>query len=288
METIRMLQAVASPALDDLMLTVTNLGSETAYIALLVIAYLGFGPRYGGRLGIYLLAAFYLNGVLKGLFDTPRPFVIDPSVLRVPAAEATAGGAGFPSGHAQGAATFWGVAARYARTPWFTVAALVIIALVSLSRIYLGVHMPIDVIGGLVLGGAVVALVPLLDRVRPNGARALLALLAIAVPLAFHLLAPTVDSAMLLGGASGFLVAPLVYAYEPPRGASGRVVVAALGLGLVFVALFGSSALLPEEFKRHALGGYARYLLVALVGLVGAPALAGAFGKGPRAGARQA
>jgi membrane-associated phospholipid phosphatase len=275
METIHMLQGFASSGLDGFAMTVTNLADEMVYIALLIVTYLGFSPQYGRNLGIYFLLAMYSNGLLKDLFNSPRPFELDPAVLRVPEALDTAGGAGFPSGHAQSAATFWGVAARYVRLPWFTVTAIVLILLISVSRLYLGVHMPADVIAGVLLGAVIVALVPLLDRFRLKLAATLQVVLALAVPLALHLLAPTDNSGMLLGGLSGFLLAPLLHAYRVPSTVSGRVLVTLLGLTLVFVALLGSSALLPEDFKRDALGGYLRYLLIALIGLAGTPLLFG-------------
>ena len=273
MDTIRTLQSVASPALDGVALMITNFGHEFSYVALLVIGYLVFDPGNGRRLGIYVLAAFYLNGVLKGLFDTPRPYLIDPTVLRSQGAEMTAPGAGFPSGHAQGAATFWGVAALYVRRSWFTAVALLIIFLVSLSRIYLGVHLPIDVIGGLALGGLLVALVPLVDGVEVDFPGWLIVTLGILLPLLLHLLLPTPDSGLVMGGLAGFLTAPLLFRYEPPVGWGSRILVGLIGLVLVFLGLFGSSAVLPEEIKRNPYGDFVRYLLLAYVGLLAVPAL---------------
>jgi hypothetical protein len=161
--------------------------------------------------------------------------------------------------------------------PWFTVLAVVLILLISVSRLYLGVHMPIDVVVGALLGGIVVLLVPVLDRIKVKLVAALQVLLAIAVPLLLHLVVPTDNSSILLGGLSGFLLAPLLYEYRLPRTVPARALVTALGLILVFGALLGSSALLSEDFKRSAVGGYLRYLLIALVGLVATPALFGVW-----------
>ncbi|HEX7004538.1 MAG TPA: phosphatase PAP2 family protein [Trueperaceae bacterium] len=280
MDTIRSLQSVASPALDALALAVTNLGHEFSYVALLVIAYLVLDPQRGRRLGIYVLIAFYLNGLLKGAFDTARPYLLDPSVLRSHAAELTGPGAGFPSGHAQGAATFWGIGALYVRRGWFTVLALLLIALISLSRLYLGVHLPVDVVAGLALGALLVALAPLLDRLHLSTSVPVQIAAGIALPLLLHLFLPTPDSGLILGGLAAFLTAPLILAYEPPEGWGRRVFVGVLGLLLVFTGLFGSSAILPEALKRNPFGDFARYLLLAYVGLLIAPAIARAlFGR---------
>lgn len=273
MESIYLLQSVASPALDAVAMAVTNFGHEFSYIGLLVVAYLAFDPSRSRRLGIYFLAALYLNQLLKGLFDTPRPFELDLTVLRGDAAEATAGGAAMPSGHAQSAGTFWGIAALYIGRRWFTVVALLLIVLVSLSRVYLGVHLPVDVLAGLGLAAVTVALVPLLDRVRFPGGTAWQFITALLLPLGMHLLAPTDNSALILGGLAGFLTAPMLYRFQPPASLTGRAAAALLGLVLVFATLFGSSSLLPEEFKRHLGGGFVRYLGLSYVGLVAAPAL---------------
>ena len=56
------------------MFAITNLGSERAYIVFILIAYLGINARVGQQLGVTLTASFYLNFLLKGLIDTPRPF----------------------------------------------------------------------------------------------------------------------------------------------------------------------------------------------------------------------
>lgn len=281
METIIALQQFASPALDAFALAITNLGNELTYIALLVVTYLAIDSERGRSLGIYFLVAMYLNGELKALFETPRPYLIDQAVLR-PGAETTVSGAGIPSGHAQGAASFWGVAALYVRRPWFTALAALLVILVGLSRIYLGVHMPLDVMVGLLLGALLVALVPFLDRVSlplPAGAAIAGGLLA---PLAVHLLFPNEHSGLLLGGLAGFLTAPYLYRYQPPRSTSARALVAFLGLAFVFGALFGSSMLLPETVKDHPVGAYLRYLLLAYVGLLLVPYLVTLAGRRAR------
>jgi hypothetical protein len=57
-----------------------------------------------------------------------------------------------PSGHAQDAASIWGLLAVSLRRWWMTVAAVVMILMIGLSRIYLGVHFAHDVLGGWAVG----------------------------------------------------------------------------------------------------------------------------------------
>ncbi|EUJ32021.1 PAP2 family protein [Listeria floridensis FSL S10-1187] len=75
-------------------------------------------------------------------------------------------GYSFPSGHAAGAATFYGLLAlvlifffiKRKGLKWFVgLTALFIILLIMLSRVYLGVHYPSDVFAGFILGSAVLS-----------------------------------------------------------------------------------------------------------------------------------
>ncbi len=285
METIYFLQTGASPALDALFLLITNLGSERAYIALLVITYLGIDARLGRHVGVYLLLSFYLNYELKSFFDTPRPYVLDPSVLRSEAAGETGTGPGFPSGHAQASLTYWGYTALWLRRGWFWVVAGLVVVLISLSRVYLGVHLPIDVFGGLVVGVGVLALAYVVDLLAARLAAPplwLTLLLGIGVPFAFHLLLPVPSSELLMGGLATFLTAPALVPYRADAAPWRRVLVTLLGLVLVFAVLIGSSLLLPEAVKRDPAAGFVRYLLIGYTGLALTPLLARALRLTPR------
>ena len=89
MVILELVQSVAAPWLDVVALTLTNLGSEEAYIALLVVLYLGVDARSGRLLGLALLASYGFNQQAKAAFDTVRPYVLHPELLR--GGEAAAG-----------------------------------------------------------------------------------------------------------------------------------------------------------------------------------------------------
>lgn len=286
METIGFVQRFASPALDGFMLAVTNLGGERAYIALLVVIYLAFSPSVGRRVGIYLMLSSFLNFHLKGAVGTPRPFMVDASVARSEAAVATAGGAGFPSGHAQGSATFWGYLALRVRRGWFWVLAGVLVALISASRVYLGVHMPVDVVGGVGIAAAVLAFALAADRyavpMLRSWPRSLVFGLGLLVPLALHLALPVDNSELVMGGLAAFATAPMLIQHHVPAAVWRRAVVAVLGLVVVTATMAGTSVLLSEAVKGDALGGFVRFLLLGYVGLALAPYLARLTGLAPR------
>lgn len=281
MDTIYLVQGIASPWLDTAMTWVTDLASEEAYIAMLVVTYLAIDARAGRAIGITLLLSFMLNQVAKGLFDTPRPFTIDPDVVRTERALAGAGGAGFPSGHAQSSMTFWGLAAALVRRTWFTVLAVVIIALVTFSRLYLGVHVPIDLIGGLLLGGLMVGLALLLMRSGMTPPAWLVLVVGVAGPLALHLVVPTPDSDLLMGTLAALVVGPMVIRHRTDGPLWGRALVAVIGLVLAFTVLVASSQLLPEEIKRDPLAGFARYFVLGASVTIIAPFIGSVFGLVP-------
>ncbi|MGL4608791.1 MAG: phosphatase PAP2 family protein [Trueperaceae bacterium] len=281
MEFIGFLQSFASPFLDSLMLLITNLGSEQVYIALLIAVFLGVDASIGRRLGIFLLISFYLNQHLKILMDTPRPFILDPTIARSQAAIDSAGGGAFPSGHAQGSTTFWGLAAFYFRRRWLWILAVTMIALVSLSRLYLGVHWVIDIVGGIVIGIAIIGLTMLVDTFVTNALRIpwwVTLLLGLAIPLVLNIFAPTPESGLLTGAFAAYITAPLLLEHRAPKLLWKRVVLALLGVVLVFGFLIGSSVLLPEEFKRDPIGSFVRYLVLGYVGLLLTPWLGRLFG----------
>jgi membrane-associated phospholipid phosphatase len=273
-ELIGFLQNFASPFLDALMLWITRLGSEQIYIALLIVVFLGIDASIGRRLGIFLLISFYVNQQLKILLDTPRPFILDPSIARSQAAIDSAGGGAFPSGHAQGATTFWGLTAFYFRKRWLWGVAAFMIFILSLSRLYLGVHWLIDIAGGIVVGVAVIGLTMLVDTFVTNAVRIpwwVILILGIAIPLALNIFLPSPESGLLTGAFSAYMTAPLLLEHQAPKTLWKRIALALLGVMLVFAFLFSSSVLLPEEFKRDPIGSFVRYLLLGYVGLLLTP-----------------
>ena len=273
MDIIYALQAFANPALDAFMLAVTQLGSERAYIIFVVVTYLSLSPKAGQKLGAGLVISFYINFLLKGSFDTPRPFMLDDSVARSDAAIATAVGPGFPSGHAQSSATFWGLAAAVVKRRWFTLIAVILIALVSLSRVYLGVHLPVDILGGLVIGVLIMLMMLLWARSTEDFQLplSLQLTLGISIPLALHLLFPTEQSDLLLGALAAFMTAPAMYKHHTPKRWWQKLLLAIIGISITFAVLIGSSLLLPEALKRQPLVGFVRYLGLGYAGLLLAP-----------------
>ncbi len=91
------LEIIRNRALDGFFCAGTYLGSEEAYLGLIIIAYLCVSRRLGFRLMMFALSAYAVS-VLKGLFATDRPFVMYPDIVH-PLALSTAWTAGRASEH---------------------------------------------------------------------------------------------------------------------------------------------------------------------------------------------
>jgi membrane-associated phospholipid phosphatase len=142
------------PGADLFFRGITELGSIWASIgAAGVLA--AAGRRRAATRGLAAASAAWLAGQgLKRLFDRPRPYVADPDGVRLLAQPPRA--TSWPSSHPAVLLAFVTVAgrdlelSRAARTALRGLAAAV-----GISRTYVGVHYPADVVGGLLLGQAV-------------------------------------------------------------------------------------------------------------------------------------
>ena len=89
------------------------------------------------------------NKGIKEFVKAPRPIGTEGlKSLRV----STATGYSFPSGHTQTATTFWTSLMIIFRKKWVNILGIVMILGVGLSRLYVGVHYPTDVIAGVIMG----------------------------------------------------------------------------------------------------------------------------------------
>lgn len=135
------------------------LGQEEFVMVLLPAIYWCWDSMVGFRLGAILMLSNGLNAILKMAFSTPRPYWINPEV-KAYAAESSFG---LPSGHSQNAAALWGRLAVAIRRRWVTVALVLVILLIGISRMYLGVHFLSDVLTGWLAGGLLLWLVVRLE-----------------------------------------------------------------------------------------------------------------------------
>lgn len=165
MEVLYALESIRVPWLDTVMAAITHLGEETVFMVAALFVFWCVSKRHGYYLLAIGFAGTVLNQFLKLLFRIPRPWVLDSDFTIVESARAQATGYSFPSGHSQNAIGTFGGIARFTRRKWVRVAAIVVAVLVPLSRMYLGVHTPLDVgVAAVIAVALVFALYPLMER----------------------------------------------------------------------------------------------------------------------------
>lgn len=101
-----------------------------------------------------LLCYFISGSVVQGAkiaFRIPRPWVISPGFEPVPSALETATGYSFPSGHVQSSSSIFLSMAARCKSRLLLIICSAITGLVLFSRLYLGVHTPLDVFTSLIV-----------------------------------------------------------------------------------------------------------------------------------------
>jgi membrane-associated phospholipid phosphatase len=149
--------ANATPLGTQLMLGVTHLHSTAGILGLCAALALYWRRRKAWDWGVTLLVSvplgMLINVALKDIFQRARPSFEHPVL--------TLASYSFPSGHTAGATLFYGVLAAWLicrAHSWFArigiaLLASLMVALVALSRVYLGAHYPSDVLAAMAAGG---------------------------------------------------------------------------------------------------------------------------------------
>ncbi|WP_304223450.1 phosphatase PAP2 family protein [Gracilinema caldarium] len=293
LDVIRFVQQIESPAMTVIMKTITSLGAEFAYLAILPFIFWCIDEKRGIRLGTAVLLSAWLNSTVKNLLRQPRPYALDPSVgLDVENSY------GIPSGHAQGSVTLWGIIGGWIRQPWGLVLAIVLPLLISFSRIYLGVHFPTDVFAGWLLAGLVLL-------VYYFGASSIEKLF-LSLNIRFRILVVALiafvmnglnpeDTSMggvFFGMSVGYIFMAEWFTFSASRTASGKrpgflVLLARYILGIIgAVIIYGGLKMVfpPEGSPWYALGRFSRYAILGAWVSAGAPWL---FLKLKLAGSRE-
>lgn len=150
---ISLIQALQnfSPALDGVMKFFSFLGTIELYILLVPLLYWVFSASLGIRLLLLLLVTDVFGSALKQLFHQPRPYWLGGVKLL---AEETS--YGVPSTHASNSLALWGYLGFTKRHGWLWALGIILILGIGLSRMYLAVHFPHDVLVGWLLGGLVI------------------------------------------------------------------------------------------------------------------------------------
>lgn len=268
----------ASPTLDGVFIAISYLGEPLIAIIIIVILYWIHDRVIAKNLTYFLLFSVYSNNFLKNIFQDPRP-TINQIVSEK--------GFGFPSGHAQNATVTWGfLAYQFKKARWFTVIAIVLIALIALSRLYLGVHDLQDVLGGLLIGSILLltflTLQPTISRkinqlslqLKLGVAMIIPILLFVPVLLAY----PSFENdfglacGALLGISIGYLIETNYIKLDYNITWGKKVIRALLGIILVFSVYFLFELIEPADaFYVSQVYKFLSYASLALIGAIFAP-----------------
>lgn len=135
---------------------------EPIYLGLVVIlALLAIGKRRNAiETGVVFATASFVVVALKQIIQAPRPYWVDPSIFGY----AIETGYGLPSGHALVSMVVLGwLWMRHPRSLSLTLGVSTILILIGLSRIFLGVHYPSQILAGWLVGLVLLALFSWLD-----------------------------------------------------------------------------------------------------------------------------
>lgn len=143
------LQSIRNELLTSIF-TFFTICTEVPVITVLTgILYWCINKKAGQRTLFALCGSLNINAGVKNFVKMPRPIGTEGlESLRVE----TATGYSFPSGHTQTATTFWTSMMCLFRKAWIYIVGILMILGAGISRLYLGVHWPMDVIVGWVFG----------------------------------------------------------------------------------------------------------------------------------------
>lgn len=145
-------------------------------VMVVAMIYWVFSKRAGGWIMLNVAGSYWLNGVIKLTACVYRPWIRDARIVPAGDAITTATGYSFPSGHTMFATGYYGSGAvccwQKKKTRGFSVLFAILLALTMFARNYLGVHTPQDVLVGLAVSLALIAVsIPLYRTMQAGDAR---------------------------------------------------------------------------------------------------------------------
>lgn len=283
MDFLRLLEGIRIPVLNEFMLAITYLGDEIAFLVVALIMFWCVDKRKGYYVLSVGLLGTLANQFMKLWFRVPRPWVLDENFTILEQAREGAGGYSFPSGHTQSSVGTFGGIAAVTKNKAVRIICVLAAILVPFSRMYVGVHTPLDVLVAAAMAIVLIfALKPLIMGHDGKYIPVVLGVMTVSAVayLCFveiypfpadvdeqNLLSGTKNAYTLLGALMGFLV---VYFADqkidfPVKAVWwAQIVKVAVGLALVLAIKSGLSSPLKALLGEYP-GRMVRYFLIVIV-----------------------
>ena len=252
---------------------ISELGDTRVYIFLIVIIWYVYDKNFAKTVAFSLLGTYYINTILKDVFQDPRPYT------NIRDSEPVMEGFGFPSGHSQQGVGAYGYMAYEAHVKknkiifWIFA---VIVYLIASSRVIIGVHDLQDVWGGLTIGFIWLILYIILEpKVSEKIASLSLTIkliLSVVIPIVLFVIAIYVFpislgnygliSGVLMGLSLGYILETEKIKYDPRELSNKqRILNLVIGIVITLVLYLVLSAVFPESQIMDLL----QYLILSFV-----------------------
>lgn len=275
-EILKYIQTFKSPILNMIFLIIT-ISTETPVIFIVAsVLYWCVNKKYGQRLIFALTGNIALNTGVKEFFKAPRPIGVKGiESMRT----STATGYSFPSGHTQIGTTFWVSIMSIAKNRYVYIAGTIIFLGIGISRLYLGVHWPIDVLFGWIFGIAFTLICNyILSKVEENKKYRYFNFVLIPMVL-WIFVVNSVEYIKMVGLISGFIIGYIIEKEYikfnvdvSMKSKIYRYLFGIISLGSVYIVL---KLIMPANY----IGGYLRYALLMIYAVAGAPLIFEKFWK---------
>ncbi len=268
---------------DVFFMLITACGEEIVLFIILPIFYWAINKEASQLVAMAGFASLTVNGVIKDIAEVPRPIghpnirFVEIENFLVDTVHLKEGSYSFPSGHSQTISVLSFSFASYYNKKKLWIFAAIITLLVMLSRMYLGVHWPLDVLMGGLLGLLSALICYQIFKRCNEDTRIKVYLITAVICLTALFFAEKSDTYKSVGACFGFALGALferkLVNFDPKEGTLLRKVLrCVLGLALVGGLKIGLKPLFGLIGQSVALD-FLRYMIIVFVAIALYPML---------------